>query len=255
MSQLLRYKATLAYVGTHFHGWQLQKNADRTVQAVLEAALKAFAGAPTRAVAAGRTDAGVHAEGQVVHFDTREGRDPRVIRDGVNVLLPEDVKLLEVIPVGSLFHARRDAVWKEYTYRWSRAEVILPQDSPFLAPISRSCDPARMAEAARCLPGARDFAVFGVKLPRRAGTSTVRTLHGIAVEEVGAEVRVVLRGDAFLRGMVRAICGVLGDVGRGKAPSSRIEELLETGNRRLLAPKAPARGLTLTRVSYEIFRS
>lgn len=253
MSQPIRYKATLAYVGTHFHGWQVQKNADRTVQAVLERALAAFSSAPSRAVAAGRTDAGVHADGQVVHFDLPEGFDARAARDGVNALLPWDAKLLDLTEATASFHARRDAAWKEYVYRWSRAEVVPPRESPFVAPISRACDPARMAEAARCLPGTRDFGVFGVKLP--AGAATVRTLHAVAVEEAGDEIRVLFRGDAFLRGMVRAICGALADVGRGKAPAARIAELLGTGDRRLLAPKAPAQGLTLARVSYENFRS
>jgi tRNA pseudouridine38-40 synthase len=253
LSPPVRYKATLAYVGTHFHGWQIQKNVDRTVQAVLERALATFAGAHSRAVAAGRTDAGVHADGQVVHFDLPEARDADSVRDGVNALLPWDAKLLDVAEASASFHARRDAAWKEYGYRWSRAEVVPPQDSPFVAPISRGCDPARMAEAARCLPGTRDFGVFSVRLP--AGEPTVRTLHAVAVEEAGDEIRAVFRGDAFLRGMVRAICGVLADVGRGKAPPTRIAELLGTGDRRLLAPKAPAQGLTLARVSYENFRS
>lgn len=249
MSHPTRYKATLAYVGTHFHGWQLQRNADRTVQAVLEDALAAFARAPVRVVAAGRTDAGVHADGQVVHFDLPKTRGPHSIRQGVNLLLPWDVKLLEVSEANPFFHARRDAAWKEYVYRWNRAAVIPPKDSLFVAPISRACDPARMAAAAKALPGTRDFGVFAVRLPM--GESPVRTLHAVTIEEAGEEVRAVFRGEGFLRGMVRAICGVLADVGRGKAPPDRVGELLGTGSRRLLAQKAPARGLTLQRVSYE----
>jgi len=246
----VRYRATLAYVGTQFHGWQIQRNADRTVQAVVEAALTRFAGAPVRVVAAGRTDAGVHADGQVVHFDLPEARGRQAIREGANTLLPGDVTLLEVVEARQSFHARRDAAWKEYVYRWSRAEVIAPRDSPFVAAISRACDPARMADAAEALPGTHDFGVFGVRLPAGAAPPTVRTLYGVAIEEVGEQIRAVFRGDGFLRGMVRSLCGVLADVGRGKAPPSRIAELLTTGERRLLAPKAPAKGLTLSRVHY-----
>jgi tRNA pseudouridine38-40 synthase len=243
----VRYRAVLAYVGTGFHGWQIQRNASRTVQAVLEEALAHFDGAAVRAVAAGRTDAGVHADGQVVHFDLALPREPREVRDGVNALLPWDVRVLQAARASAGFHARRDALWKDYLYRWSRAEVIPPKDSPFLAPLSRNADAGRMAAAARFLPGKRDFGVFGV---RRSNADSVRTLHSVAIEERGAEIRASFRGDGFLRGMVRTICGLLADIGRGRFPPDRMGEILETGNRALLAQKAPAAGLTLVKVEY-----
>ena len=244
----MRYRAVLAYVGTRFHGWQRQANAPRTVQAVLEKALSSFDGSPVKAHAAGRTDAGVHAEGQVVHFDLTRERAPERVRDAVNALLPEDARLLAVDFAAPEFHARRDAAWKEYLYRWSRAPVIAPRDAPFVAPISPRTEAARMRAAAEDLPGRRDFAVFGVRLPK--GESTVRELHSVRIDEEGPEIRALLRGDAFLRGMARSICGLLADVGRGKAPVERVADLLRTGDRRGLAPKALARGLTLVRVSY-----
>jgi tRNA pseudouridine38-40 synthase len=243
-----RYRAELAYVGTDFHGWQRQRNADRTVQALLEKALSTVARAPVTAIAAGRTDAGVHADGQVVHFDLPAPMDPNRIRAAVNGLLPSDARLLRVELAAAGFHARRDALWKEYLYRWSRAEVIAPRDAPFVAPIAAGADPARIAADARDLAGTRDFGVFAVRHP--AGEPAVRTLHSVSVECVGDEIRVLLRGDGFLRGMARSICGVLADVGRGKAPAGRIAGLLASGDRSLLRPKAPARGLTLVRVSY-----
>ncbi len=244
----MRYRAVLAYVGTRFHGWQRQANAPRTVQAVLEKALLSFDGSPVSAHAAGRTDAGVHADGQVVHFDLTRERAPERVRDAVNALLPEDARLLAVDFAAPEFHARRDAAWKEYLYRWSRAPVIAPRDAPFVAPISPRAEVARMRVAAKDLPGKRDFAVFGVRLPK--GEPTVRELHFVRIEEEGPEIRALLRGEAFLRGMARSICGLLADVGRGKAPVERVADLLRTGDRRGLAPKAPARGLTLVRVSY-----
>jgi len=242
-----RYRAVLAYVGTDFHGWQIQRNAARTVQAVLEDALARFDGDAVRAIAAGRTDAGVHADGQVVHFDLSGSREPREVRDGVNALLPRDARLLKVEPAPADFHARRDALWKEYVYRWSRAEVIAPRDAPFLAPLARSADVRRMEEAAGFLPGRRNFAVFGV---RREPADSVRTLHAVSVEEHGAEVRALFRGDGFLRGMVRTICGLLADIGRGRLPPETMKKILETGDRTLLAQKAPALGLTLVKVEY-----
>lgn len=243
----VRYRATLAYIGTDFHGWQIQRNASRTVQAVLEEALARFDGAAVRAVAAGRTDAGVHADGQVVHFDLSGPREPREVRDGVNALLPRDVRILQAARVPAGFHARRDALWKDYLYRWSRAEVIPPREAPFVTPISRAADARRMATAAGYLPGRRDFGVFGV---RRPGGQSLRTLHSVAIEERGVEVRALFRGDSFLRGMVRTICGVLADVGRGRLPPEEMREILASGDRSLLAQKAPAHGLTLVKVEY-----
>jgi tRNA pseudouridine38-40 synthase len=249
VSDLTRYRAVVAYVGTHFHGWQIQRNAPRTVQAVLETALARFAGGRPRAVAAGRTDSGVHADGQVVHFDLSEAREPRRVRDGVNALLPWDVRFLEVERTRADFDARRGAAWKEYLYRWSRAAVVPPRDSPFVAPISARADAKAMRTAAKALPGERDFGVFAVRLA--AGETSVRRLLAVRVEEAGEEIRALFRGNAFLRGMVRSICGVLADVGRGRVPPERIRQLLETGDRRLLSQKATALGLTLLRVHYD----
>ena len=248
MTASTRYRARVAYVGTRFHGWQRQENAARTVQACLEAALARLDGAEVRAVAAGRTDAGVHAEGQVAHFDLSRPRAPERVRDAANGLLPGDLRVLDVAPADADFHARRDALWKEYVYAWCRAPVIPPRDAPFVAPLSPRADVGRLRPAAAKLAGRRDFAVFGVRLPR--GESTVRTLHSVRILEDGAFVRAVFRGDAFLRGMVRSLAGLLADVARGKAPPERVDELLESGDRRLLSPKAPAAGLTLRRVAY-----
>jgi tRNA pseudouridine38-40 synthase len=243
-----RYRATIAYVGTAFHGWQAQKNAPRTVQAVLQRALRQLAGDEVRVEGAGRTDAGVHADGQVAHFDLPRPREPRAIRDAVNHRLPGDVRVLEVAEAGADFHARRDALWKEYVYRWSRAAVIPPRSAPFVAPVSARADAGLMRAAAECLPGTRDFAIFAVRLP--VGESSVRTLHAVTIGEEGDELYALFRGEGFLRGMVRSICGVLADAARGRVPPDRAATLLETGERSLLSPKAEARGLTLSRVRY-----
>ena len=246
---MTRYRAVLSYIGTDFRGYQIQKSADRTVQGVLEEALARYSGEEPRAVAAGRTDAGVHAEGQVVHFDLESSREPDRVRDGANAHLPPDVRVLSVERARPDFDARRDAAWKEYLYRWSRARVVPPREAPFVAPISAAADPEKMRLAASSLPGRKDFGVFGVRLP--AGESTVRNLHFVRIEEAGDEIRALFRGDAFLRGMVRSLCGVLADLSRGRVPADRMLRLLETGDRSLLCPKAPAAGLTLLRVSYE----
>jgi tRNA pseudouridine38-40 synthase len=248
LKERFRYRATVAYVGTAFHGWQVQKNAPRTVQAVLERALRQLAGERVRVEGAGRTDAGVHAEGQVAHFDLPRPREPGVIRDAVNHRLPGDVRLLDVAEAAPAFHARFDAVWKEYLYRWSRAAVIPPRSAPFVAPISPRADARIMRAAAMRLPGARDFGIFAVR--QAGGESSVRTLHAVTVAEDGDEISALFRGDGFLRGMVRSICGVLADAARGSVRPERVTDLLETGDRSLLRPKAEARGLTLVRIHY-----
>jgi tRNA pseudouridine38-40 synthase len=158
------------------------------------------------------------------------------------------VRLLRVAEAPADFHARHDAVWKEYLYRWSRAEVIDPREAPFVAPLSEGASLERMRAAAALLPGTRDFGIFAVRLA--PGETTERTLRTVTVEEDGASLRALFRGDGFLRGMVRSMCGVLADAARGRVRPERAGELLATGDRRLLSPKAPAKGLTLVRVSY-----
>jgi tRNA pseudouridine38-40 synthase len=238
----------VAYVGTAFHGWQRQRNAPRTVQAILEAALSRLDGRPVVVHAAGRTDSGVHADGQVAHFDLSRALAPDRLVEAVNAQLPWDVRLLDAQVAAPDFDARRDALWKEYLYRWSRAPVIPPWDSPFVVALSQRADLVRMRAEARHIAGERDFGVFGVRLP--AGESSVRRVRFVRIVEQGEEIHAVVAGDGFLRGMVRSLCGVLADVARGKAPPGRIGELLRTQNRRLLSPKAPACGLTLLRVHY-----
>jgi tRNA pseudouridine38-40 synthase len=186
----------------------------------------------------------VHAEGQVVHFDLTKPHSPGRIRDGVNTLLPWDARLLAVDAAHPEFHARRDAAWKEYLYRWSRPDAIAPRDALFVAEISRRADADRMRR-----PRAPLARGFRASEPPASGESS-RELHFVRIEESGEEIRALFRGDAFLRGMVRSICGVLATIARGKAPPDRIAELLVTGDRRLLSAKAPAHGLTLVRVHY-----
>ena len=232
-----RYRATVAYVGTAFHGWQVQTNAPRTVQAVLQDAIARFTRETVRVEGAGRTDTGVHADGQVVHFDLARPRELHKIRDAWNKALPADVRVLEVVGASPDFHARFDASWKEYLYRWSRAAVVPPREAAFVAHISPRAEASRMREAAAGLPGTRDFSIFAVRVPRRE--PAVRTLETVTILEHGDEIRALFRGDGFLRGMVRSIAGVLAEAARGRIPDGRrrIEELLATGDRRRLSPK------------------
>jgi tRNA pseudouridine38-40 synthase len=244
-----RYRAVVAYTGTAFHGWQIQTNAPRTVQGALQDALSELA----------RGASGSRARAAPTRASTRTARsrtstclgprDPRRIRDAVNDRLPPDVRVLSVSESAPEFHARHDAKWKEYLYRWSRSEVVAPREFPFVAPISAAARAELMREAAAPLRGERDFGVFAVQ--RTGEGSEVRRLDLVEISEEGAELRALFRGNGFLRGMVRSICGVLADSARGRIPAGRVAKLLATGDRTLLSAKAPAKGLTLVRVSYE----
>jgi len=243
----MRYRATVAYVGTFFHGWQIQENASRTVQASLEEAAARAAGCPVRVHASGRTDAGVHAEGQVVHFDAPE-REPGGLVSAINLRLPWDVRVLAIVPADDSFHARSDAVAKRYVYRFSRERVIPPRRALFVAPISPRADPARMARAAGRLEGERDFLPFST-----AGTqteTTVRRLIACSVIEAGPEIAIALTADGFLRGMARAIAGTLSDVARGRREPEWIDAIFASRDKALVSTKAKPRGLTLERVFY-----
>ncbi|HET9794896.1 MAG TPA: tRNA pseudouridine(38-40) synthase TruA [Thermoanaerobaculia bacterium] len=243
----MRYRATLAYVGTFFHGWQVQENAPRTVQAVVESALGRVLGAPVRVHGSGRTDAGVHADGQVAHFDGPP-LPPAGIVAAVNVRLPWDVRALDLGVVSDDFHARSSASGKRYVYRFSRERVIPPRQALFRAPLSARADAGLMAAAASRLVGVRDFFPFST-----AGTeteSTVRELFGCEVLEAGPEIEIRMTANGFLRGMARAIAGTLADAGRGRIGPERIDAIFAGNDKTLVSAKAKPRGLTLEKVFY-----
>src|SRR3954469_15082903 len=150
------YRLILAYRGTAYAGWQRQENA-LAVQQVVEEALERLLGHAVRIVGAGRTDAGVHARGQVAHLELPRDFPARGLVHGTNHHLPEDVRVLAAAAMPAGFHARRHAWGKEYLYRLSRAPVLSPLDAPFVAPAPAVLDPGRMASAAALLPGRHDF--------------------------------------------------------------------------------------------------
>jgi tRNA pseudouridine38-40 synthase len=243
----MRYRATLAYVGTFFHGWQAQENAARTVQAVVEGALARVFGVPVRLHASGRTDAGVHADGQVAHFDAPSIPVAAIV-SGANVRLPWDARVLDVAPVSDAFHARSDASAKRYVYRFSRERVIPPSQALFRAPLSARADAARMADAAGRIAGVRDFVPFST-----SGTpteTTVRELFACEVVEEGPEIEIRMTASGFLRGMARAIAGTLADAGRGRIAPDRIDAIFASNDKSLVSAKAKPRGLTLEKVFY-----
>lgn len=244
------FRGTVEYDGTGFLGWQVQAGG-RTVQGTIEEALARVLGGRVPVLAAGRTDAGVHAAGQAISFRAATSIPPRGIAAACNAILPEDVAILSLEEAAPGFHATRDATGKVYRYE------ILPGSAP--RPLLRRTtwripgrlDVRRMREAARLLVGRHDFRSFRSNPGREAAErGTVRTVRRLDVRRRGDRLLVEVEGDGFLYNMVRALVGTLVQVGRGTWEVARVTEALRARDRRAGGPTAPARGLTLVSVSY-----
>ncbi|SDB35807.1 tRNA pseudouridine38-40 synthase [Desulfonatronum thiosulfatophilum] len=244
-----RLKLQLAYAGTDFHGWQLQDGA-RTVQGCLEKALAQLVGRPVRVHGAGRTDAGVHALGQVAHVQVPARRGNLPWQRALNALLPQDVCVVEVQIVPDSFHARFDANRKTYSYTlWTEPTYVLPQRKGYVWPVGR-LDLEAMVQASKYLVGRRDWSAF-----QNRGTpvrSTVRTVFDVHPEIGGRPNETVwfFSADGFLKQMVRNMMGCLVTVGKGKLCADQVEAILRQGSRASAPATAPARGLCLERVEY-----
>jgi tRNA pseudouridine38-40 synthase len=244
------YRVTLAYDGTDFLGWQRQKGGSgRTVQGELEAALARLAGgAPVSVAGAGRTDAGVHAVGQVASFDLPRETAPDELQRALNGLLPQDVRVLEAEVAPDGFHARRSAVSKLYRYVLDCGGVLLPQRRLYAGWIPWPLDPSRVVAAAALYLGTHDFASLA-----SSGSSVKTTTRTVTRSEAvfdGATLVYETEADGFLRKMVRSMVGGLCAAGRGTVSVEDLARALDARDRRAWPPPADARGLTLVRVSY-----
>lgn len=241
------YRLTLAYRGTAYAGWQRQENA-LAVQQVVEEALAKLLGEPVRLHGAGRTDAGVHARGQVAHFALERDFPLRGLVHGTNARLPEDIRVLDAARMPDTFHALRSAVAKRYLYRWSRASVINPLEAPQVAPLDRRAKLAPMVAASELLVGKHDFTAFA--LAGGSHQQPFRRIFGVGWSRHGEEVRWWIEGEGFLRGMVRSLAGTLEEVGMGRRSVEAFRRLLQGAPRSAAGPTAPARGLVLEAVLY-----
>jgi tRNA pseudouridine38-40 synthase len=240
----------LAYLGGGFAGWQRQPGA-RTGQGDLEQALERLYRAPVTLRGAGRTDAGVHAAGQIAHFDPPFVIAPAGVRSALNGLLRDDVRVLAVRVAPPGFDARRSARAKRYRYRLAWGAPLEPWDALRCWHVPARLDLARMRRALAVTVGTRDFAAFASSGHSGTGArGTERTIFSARLSVRGRRAAVVLVGDGFLRGMARRVVGALVEVGRGAQPPSWFVALLRDPHTAPPAPAAPAHGLTLERVVY-----
>ena len=276
-----RFRITVSYDGTDFVGWQRQA-AGVSIQQLLEEALAEFEGGPVTVHGAGRTDAGVHALGQVAAFMLQRAVPPGVLVRGLNAKLPGSVRVLEAGESTAAFHPRFDARAKTYRYRIWNGEVVSPFERRYVLQIVDRLDVDAMNAAARMLEGAHDFAAF--QTFGSDVSTTIRTItssrvftgsttedtdanggHGSQMEIVsvpsvesrpfrdlrgGALITFEISGNGFLRHMVRAIVGTLIEVGRGRRAPESMRELLASRDRAAAGQTAPAAGLFLVRVEY-----
>lgn len=243
-----RYRTTIAYDGSAYAGWQVQPAA-RTVQGVLEKAVHEFSGEKPKVHSSGRTDQGVHAKAQVAHFDLEKAVPPARMKEALNALLPEDIRVLRVANAAPSFHARRSAVSKEYRYFIWNSTILPPFLRRYRTHIRRKLDVADMNAAADYLVGTHDFASFTAN-PNRLVESTVRTLTKLRVVKKGNEIMIVAASNGFLYKMVRSLCGFLIRVGEGDVPPEETRRILDSRVRTARVPTAPPQGLFLWRVTY-----
>lgn len=242
-------RLVLEYDGTDFAGWQQQAQGERTVQGTLAGALRAVCGAEAVADGAGRTDAGVHAHGQVAGVEVATRLAPAALLRALNAVLPSDLAVLSIEPAPEGWHPRFSARQKLYRYAIWNSRVRSPLRERFAHWVPRPLDVSAMQRAAAGLAGTHDFRSF-----QAAGSDVAKTIRTLfradVVGQPGAEVAIELLGDGFLRHMVRNVAGTLVEVGLGRRAAESLPALLQARDRAKAGRTAPARGLHLLRIVY-----
>ncbi len=241
-------KMTLAYDGTEFYGWQEQPD-QITVQGAVQSALREIEGAPVVAHGSGRTDAGVHALGQVASFNLNNPIPAENLSRAMNHVLPDSIRVLHVEEAAPDFHARRSAVAKTYEYRIWREEICTPFLSRYVYPHPYPLNEDSMKQAAPLFAGTHDFRSLAAAGGEEKQT-TVRTVYSSQLHRDGDCLIYRVRGNGFLYRMVRNIVGTLLDVGRGNLNPDGAGQILKSKRRSEAGPTAPARGLFLVEVEY-----
>lgn len=243
------FKLVIQYDGGRYNGWQRLGNTDNTIQGKIERVLSEMTGHAVEIHGAGRTDAGVHAAGQVASFRINTAMQPDEIRDYLNRYLPQDIGILSCEIAPERFHARLNASSKHYTYRLWCARVPNVFERRYLTAWDKPLDLDAMRKAAALLCGRHDFRAFS-SVGRRFQKSTVRTIDSISIEPHGGEVRLDFRGDGFLYHMVRILTGTLVEIGAGERAAGSIPRAFDSLDRQDAGVTMPPQGLILTGVHY-----
>ena len=245
---MYNYKLTIQYDGTRYRGWQVQGNTDQTIQGKREGVLSRLTGQLVEVHGSGRTDAGVHALGQVANVKLPHPVEPSELLGELNRYLPADIGVIAAEPAPERFHARLNARSKTYRYRIWNSAIPNVLERSYLYVLPESLDVAAMERAAADLLGTHDFRSFcGLK---RFKKSTVRTITDIAITQDGAEMRLEFTGNGFLMRMVRILAGTLVEVGLGQRAADAMPAVLAAQDRAAAGPALPAQGLALVRVEY-----
>lgn len=239
----------MQYDGTRYQGWQKQISTQNTIQGKVEALLTKMASETVEVNASGRTDAGVHAYGQVISFSCDTSMSPEEIRNYMNQYLPEDIGVLSVTVAGERFHARLNATGKVYRYRVLNSNVPRIFDRRYVFQVPEKLDLDAMKQGIAYLEGKHDFKAFTAK--KNTKKSTVRTIHQIKMEQIDEELVFTFYGDGFLYHMVRILMGTLLEIGQHRRVPESILESFETGERAKAGFLAPAQGLALMQVFYD----
>ena len=245
---MTNYRMLIQYDGTRYNGWQRLGDTDNTIQTKLETILERMTGEKAEIIGAGRTDAGVHAKGQVAHFRLETFREPEEIQDCFNRYLPDDIGILSVTYAAPRFHARYNATKKTYLYRISKNRAAHVFDRRYVSYYDGKLDINAMKMATIQLRGEHDFKSFCGN--PRMRKSTIRTIYTIRIEETEDEIDLTFVGSGFLQHMVRILVGTLIEVGEGRRDPTSMDALLEARDRRMAGPTAPAQGLTMIQVDY-----
>lgn len=243
------YKIIVQYDGTRYKGWQVQKSTDMTIQGKIQAVLSEMTGQEIEVIGSGRTDAGVHAYGQVANFHLPEHFSQEAVLEYLNHYLPMDIAVLNIEEVDERFHARYHAMSKTYVYRIHTSMIPNVFERKYMYTYTEPLDIGKMREAAKYLMGTHDFMAFcGNKKMKK---STVRTVTSIDIQEKESEIQISYTGDGFLQQMIRIMTGTLIEVGNGTKRVEDISRILESKVRENAGYTVPAEGLILHNVIYK----